>query len=383
MGFLGFIFKSSAVVTALFAILMGLLYSGTLAEMGAFKILDEWNGSRGKFWMGMFPAMHKGTSWGFTEADMPDLSGQTFLVTGANVGLGYWSAWHLAKAKGTVVLGCRNAKKCTDAVNTIKKETGAKSVEPLLMDLNSFKSVIDSAKEFKKKYEKTGLDGLMLNAGIMIPPFELTKDGLESTIGVNHFAHQLLTDELLPLVKQAAKAKGAATVCSVTSAAHYDSYEPGILPSIEAMNDETKYDRPKAYGQSKLANVLFAQELSEKVAGTGVLVNSVHPGGVDTELARHMFDVLRTYLGDAVATFIKENLFPRGGAGAWTPRDAALTQVYATIAAKVKVSGRYFHPIARDNTEFADPHTRDKKLLKHLWKLTETFITDWKKKNNM
>ena len=161
--------------------------------------------------------------------------------------------------------------------------------------------------------------------------------------------------------------KGA-TVVAVSSSAHYASYDEGILPNIEAMNDETKYDRRKAYGQSKLANVLFAQELSRRVAGTGVLVNSIHPGGVDTELFRHIFDLIETKVGISIE-FLK-------GKGTWHPRDAALTQDYAAIAPQVKIGGRYLHPIARENKP--DPHAQNEALQKHLWDTTEEFISNWK-----
>ena len=115
--------------------------------------------------------------------------------------------------------------------------------------------------------------------------------------------------------------------------------------------------------------MLFAQELSERLAGVGVFVNSVHPGGVDTELFRHIFDLIESKIGISIE-------FLKGRMGTWHPRDAALTQVYAAIASQVKVSGRYFHPIARENKP--DPHAQNKSLQKLLWSVTEKYIADWK-----
>jgi NAD(P)-dependent dehydrogenase (short-subunit alcohol dehydrogenase family) len=142
-------------------------------------------------------------------------------------------------------------------VQKIKKAHPAASAVPMLLDLGSFASIRAFAKTFSAQYPK--LDSLILNAGVMVPPFGLTEDGLETQIGTNHFGHHLLTSLLLPSLEAAAASAGVATVVAVSSAAHYDSYPEGILPSIAAMNNETAYDRGKAYGQSKLANVLFAQ----------------------------------------------------------------------------------------------------------------------------
>ena len=97
-------------------------------------------------------------------------------------------------------------------------------------------------------------------------------------LGVNHFGHFLLTQELLPLVKKTAKSAGVATIVSVSSGAHFSTYPEGILGSIEEMNNEERYDDTHAYGQSKLANVLFAQELAARVKSDNVLVNVIHPG---------------------------------------------------------------------------------------------------------
>ena len=370
MGFLARTLQACAIIIAVFALLIGLLISGVMSQMGVFALLDLHETARGRRFMGMLPAMHVGTPWGFTEEQMPNLNGQTFVVTGGNVGLGYWTAFHLARAgASSVVIACRDIRKCKIAAENLTEAVGSKAklgVIPMVLDLSSFRSIIAFADDFRKRFNQ--VDGLVLNAGVMMPPFSKTQDGLELQIGTNHFGHHLLTQELLPLVEEAAKRNKGATVVAVSSSAHYASYDEGILPNIEAMNDETKYDRRKAYGQSKLANVLFAQELSRRVAGTGVLVNSIHPGGVDTELFRHIFDLIETKVGISIE-FLK-------GKGTWHPRDAALTQDYAAIAPQVKIGGRYLHPIARENKP--DPHAQNEALQKHLWDTTEEFISNWK-----
>ena len=187
---------------------------------------------------------------------------------------------------------------------------------------------------------------------------------------MNHFGHALLTHELLPLLESTAAANGVATITVVSSSAHYNAYPDGILGSFDEMNKRSRYDARMAYGQSKLANVLFAQELSERLASKNILVNAIHPGGVDTELGRYISDVegdIAKMFVTAVANVLKQ--------GMWKPRDASLTQIFAAVGTRLKeekITGRYFHPIARVTKP--DPHTRNKKLQKHLWELTESFI---------
>merc|ERR1712190_6025 len=139
--------------------------------------MDSYEGARGYFFKGMFPALHEGTPWGFTAEQIPDLTGQTVFVTGANVGLGYWTAHHMARKNATVVIGCRSQRKCDQAADKIKSDTGT-PVETALLDLSSFASIRACAKSLAAKH--TVIDSLNLNAGIMVPPFGLTKDGLDT-----------------------------------------------------------------------------------------------------------------------------------------------------------------------------------------------------------
>jgi len=342
-----------------------------MTNAGVFAYLDELDTGRGQAFMGMTPAVHVGRSWGFTLEEIPDLTGETIFVTGGNVGLGYWTAYHLASKGGTVIIGCRNAKKCEQASAKIQAETG-KSVATALLDLSSFASIRACAESMATNHAT--LDSLVLNAGVMMPDYGLTEDGLETQIGTNHFGHFLLTKLLLPLLEAAASARGVATVVAVASNAHYGSYSEGILPSIERMNDATTYNRAQAYGQSKLANVLFAQELAARYEGKGILVNSLNPGAVDTELGRHLEEFIKSIFGPTAQQYLKN--FMESLKFQWHPKDAALTQIYAAVGPKLRkerITGRYFAPIAREAKP--DIHTFNATMQKHLWDLTDRFIS--------
>lgn len=316
---------------------------------------------------GMAPAMHDGTPWGFTLDQMPDLTNEVVIVTGGNVGLGYWTAYHLAAKNAKVVIACRSQSKCDDAAKSIQAGAGV-AVETGILDLASFASIRKFATELSKRHDT--INSLVLNAGVMMCPFETTKEGLEMQIGTNHFGHHLLTKLLLPQLEAAAAAAGVATISVVTSNAHYNSYPVGIRSSIAEMNDASTYETAAAYGQSKLANVLFAQELAERVKDKSILVNSCHPGAVDTELGRHIETMMKGILGPRLAeqlSIIKQVI--------WDPRDAALTQIYAAVGPSLrqqKITGKYYHPIARETKPHF--HAFDHKLQGKLWTLTEDFI---------
>lgn len=156
-------------------------------------------------------------------------------------------------------------------------ETKNKFVYCRLCDLASQSSIREFVKAFNEEHDR--LDILINNAGVMRCPKSVTKDGIETQLGVNHMGHFLLTNLLLDKLKSSAPSR----VVVVASAAH----RRGKI-KVEDLNSEQSYEAGDAYSQSKLANVLFAKELAKKLAGTGVAVNSVHPGLVDTEIMRHM-----------------------------------------------------------------------------------------------
>jgi retinol dehydrogenase 12 len=203
------------------------------------------------------------------------IDGKVVVITGANSGIGKETAVDLAKRGGKIYIACRDVKRGEDALKEIKERSGSENVHFLQLDLASMASI----HEFSKKYHQleSQLHVLINNAGIMAVPKAMTKDGFEMQIGTNHLGHFLLTNLLLDLLKQSSPSR----VVNVSSMFHWY----GRI-NKDDLNSEKSYWRWLAYGQSKLANILFTRELSKRLEGSGVTVNSLHPGAVKTELTR-------------------------------------------------------------------------------------------------
>jgi NAD(P)-dependent dehydrogenase (short-subunit alcohol dehydrogenase family) len=211
----------------------------------------------------------------WTSADIPDQSGRTAIVTGANSGLGLATARELARAGATVTLACRNAGKGEEAAGRIRAAVPGASLEVASLDLADLGSVRDFADRAADRHER--LDLLINNAGIMAAPRRLTRDGFESQFGTNHLGHFALTGLLLPLLLNAP----APRVVTVSSLLHR-----GGTMNFDDLQGERKYSRWGAYGQSKLANLMFCFELQRRAvdADTALLSMAAHPGYAATNL---------------------------------------------------------------------------------------------------
>ena len=202
-----------------------------------------------------------------------DLSGKVYIVTGSNSGVGLETTRQLVKQGGHVIMACRR----TDVAEEVAKSfTGLKgSYEVMKLDLADLQSVRDFAAEFLKKYDR--LDGLACNAGLVTMGRELqrTKDGFEMTIGVSYFGHFLLTELLLDVLKKSAPSR----MLIVSSVVHAGSKRNRYNVHLEDLNFNTrKFKNFAAYGEAKVAVVLYAMELAKRLEGTGVTTASVHPG---------------------------------------------------------------------------------------------------------
>ena len=236
---------------------------------------------------------------GATCTSRASLQGKLALVTGANTGIGKETARGLAARGARVVLACRDLKKGEAAANDIRVQGG--SVEVMHLDLASFASVRTFAKEFAAKFAK--LDILVNNAGMAFQPKQLTEDGQEQVLQVNHLSHFLLTNLLLDLLEAA----GRARVVNLSSLAH--TWAKQGIQWDDLKWEQKPFDSWAAYGQSKLANVLFTRELARRQARSGVTVYAVHPGAVSSELGRayeaRIPAFLRTYVTDLTKVFLK------------------------------------------------------------------------------
>jgi NAD(P)-dependent dehydrogenase (short-subunit alcohol dehydrogenase family) len=216
-------------------------------------------------------------SWTMKQA--PSQSGRIAVVTGANIGLGYETALALAGKGCTVVLACRNAAKADAARAAILAQHPKARIECLTLDLGSLKSVRAFAAAYKKRHAT--LDLLINNAGIMMPPYTLSEDGFESQLAANYLGHFALTGLLLPLIIKTPNAR----IVSLSSLAHKWS---GIR--FHDLNATRRYDKRLAYGQSKLACLMFAYELQRRLtrAGCATLSVAAHPGVSATNLFQHL-----------------------------------------------------------------------------------------------
>lgn len=253
---------------------------------------------------------------------MPDQSGKVALITGANSGLGLETARALLQRGATVLLACRSRARAEAARQALW--TSGASVDAIDLDLSSLASVAAAAERIAADYGR--LDLLINNAGVMAPPRTLSSDGLELQFAVNHLGHHLLTCRLLPLMQAQADPR----IVMVTSGAQYF----GRL-AFDDLQGERRYDRWQAYGQSKLANVMLALELQERLAASGSRVRAMaaHPGLARTNLQPTSIALTGSRL-EPLLYRLMDPLFQSAAMG-------ALPQLFAATAPEAEGGGHY------------------------------------------
>jgi len=228
----------------------------------------------------------RGTAGQWTEAEVPDQSGRTAVITGGNSGIGFEAARVLAGRGARLILGCRDQGKAHDAVTRIRAAGPGADVRVVPLDLASLESVRVAAGQIRSACE--GIDLLINNAGVMMPPYGRTADGFELQFGINHLGHFALTGLLIDRLA----ALPGARVVTVSSNGHRD----GRI-NFDDLQSERGYRRVAGYGQSKLANLMFTYELQRRLdsAGSPAIAVAAHPGLTRTDLARYLSRVMTAF----------------------------------------------------------------------------------------
>ncbi|MRG93813.1 SDR family oxidoreductase [Polyangium spumosum] len=276
-----------------------------------------------------------------------DLEGKVFLVTGATEGIGKAAAMAFAKRGATLVLVGRSREKSERVVKEIKEASGNENVELLLGDLSKIADTRAVASAFRAKYDR--LDVLVNNAGAVFTDHKLSDDGIEMTFALNHMAYFVLTTSLLDLIKKTPKAR----VISTSSGAHH----MGKMDLATVAKRSGKSAGFGAYGDSKLANVLFTRELARRLEGSSATANCMHPGYVRTGFALNNGPIAAAFAKAAAALFAR------------TPEKGADTIIWlATSDEAASYNGEYFQDrgVARTSKR-----ARNDELAKGLWELSE------------
>lgn len=299
---------------------------------------------------------------GWTENDVPDQSGRIALVTGANSGLGFHVSRVLAHQGARVLMACRNPVKGREALARVRRAVPAAEVELLDLDLAALASVRTAADETRRRVER--IDLLFNNAGVMAVPRQETVDGFETQLATNHLGHFALTGLLLPQLLAAPRAR----VVSTSSSAH----RMGRMAFGDLMG-ERRYNRWRAYGQSKLANLLFTFELQRRFAASRVPLQAMaaHPGYAATNLQSGLVrgvPLVGPVVGAAFGLLNK--------AVAQSDREGALPLLMAGTWAQAE-GGDYFGPQGRFGARGAPGWTgtsdaaRDEAAQRRLWTVSE------------
>lgn len=261
----------------------------------------------------------------FDPTSIPRQDGRVALVTGANTGLGFETTKAFASAGVTTVMACRTPARGLDAKSRIEAEVKDADLSVMQLDLSDLASVRRFADAFRDAH--TSLDLLVLNAGIMIPPYSKTVDGFESQLAANYLGHFLLTSLLIDLMPDTPSSR----VVSLSSIAHRGGRKRIVF---EDLHWEKKYSASDAYAQSKLACLMLGNTLNRRLeaAGKSIVSLSAHPGVSNTELSRTGPKILGAILRSAVAPLFTH-----------PPERAALPQIRAALDDDAK-GGEYYGP---------------------------------------
>jgi len=294
----------------------------------------------------------------WTPAAIPDLSGKVALVTGANSGLGYYTAMHLGKNGAHVVITTRSEEKGAQALESLRNDAPNGHFEHIEMDLSDLESVRIAAAQFTAGHDQLHI--LMNNAGVMAPPRRETAQGFELQFGVNHLGHFALT----ALLKEIILATPQSRIVNVASSAAYYG-----RMRWDDLQRATAYRRYGAYGQSKLANVLFTMELNQRVRSNGhtMLSAVAHPGLASSNLQKNTVANTQSVFERVLYDFMMPRMAQSAEQGSWPQLRAATDPTVE--------GGEFFGPHHRGTRGFPNPVRMPKRATAEdaarLWTVSE------------
>lgn len=277
------------------------------------------------------------------------MQGKLIVITGGTSGIGYYTAQEVARMGATVIITGRDETKCQTSVEKIKRETGNPAISYLLAELSSQAQIRSIAGKFLDQHDR--LDVLVNNAGGANLFRQVSEDGLERTFAVNHLAYFLLTNLLLGALKNSPQAR----VVSVSSGSHY-----GEHIDFNDLQLKRFYNPVKAYGRSKLANILFAYELTRRMEGTQVTSNALTPGMVATDIWKK------------VNPWLTPLIYPVVERMAQTPLQGAQTSIFLATSPEVEgVTGLYY---ADKRPVKTSPESYDVETARRLWEVSSELV---------
>lgn len=270
------------------------------------------------------------------------MENKTVVISGANAGIGFATAKALLNNGAKVLMFCRNLEKAEAAKKELISITGNNKVDIFQVDFESFDSIERACKACMAKYDK--IDVLINNAGATYSDFELTENGVERTMQVNHFGYYLMSYYLLPLLKNAENAR----IVNVASKAHY-----GVTIDLDTINKQEAYMVFKQYQYSKLANVLFTKKIAKLFKPLNITVNCLHPGVVSTKIGNKASNWFHSFVWSIFAFF------------GVNPDKGAETSIYLASSPEVAdITGKYFDKCKPyEGSDVA----RDDKLIEQFW----------------